>query len=618
MKQIKQWGRTLLMLALVIGLLWPTTAALADTKNSRCNFYVNEELRATVTVPVATKWPEAKDLFEKELRDGEKVTKWERKNFIKMPLTDSFEFNSWIEDYHIYATVEGTVTEPQQGSSQYVVTLLGDSKTAMVTPKQAKTGEKVTVEAAQLPGKEFVEWKLHKGITAEKFGDVKQPKVTFSMPNNEVVLEAVFRETTPADDHLITDLSLEDLIAPMTGEKATLGHRVPVGAHYRIVNEKDSGWTDTVYNDMLKEGDVFKPFQVYKLTVYLQAEEGYTFAKDADAITKDFAKDPAKRIYHTRCTTVQDGKKFKFVIQFVTTNKEKAAEKPTDPTPKPQEPQQDPDPSQATEDKIYHFAEGTAVQWKKGSKEGLTLTVDGVNMTGLQLYEKREETEQPPVELEQELYTKQEKAGATVIVISPKHLQNLSEHKTYTVLADFLDGFGKIELTIQKGDTQPQPKARWQQLTDGRWVYLKADGSRLKSAWKGDYYLKADGIMADNEWIYDQQLQAHYFLKKGGLCTYNAWRGEYYLQGNGKMATSKWIYDRQYKAWYYVKADGRYARNEWKGEYYLGKHGNMIVSDWIYDSHFKAWYYLMKDGRYARNTIIDGRHKVGRDGKYIP
>lgn len=614
MKQIKQWGRTLLMLALVIGLLWPTTAALADIKTCQCTFFVNGQERGKIDVPVDTKWADAKPLFEEKLYAGETVSKWEREDFLKIALKDEFELTNWLTGYRIYATATA-ISQPQQ---DYAITLRGESNTATATHRQAKQGTEVTVEAGQPQGKEFVEWKLHKGLTVDQFGDVKQPKVTFRMPNNEVILEAIYKDVSPADGHQITTLSLENLIAPMTGEKATLGHRVPAGAHYRIVNERDSGWTDTVYNDMLKEGDVFKPFQVYKLTVYLQAEDGYSFAKDADGITKDFAKDPAKRIFHTGCTTMQDGKKFKFVIQFVTTDKEKKAKESTDPTPQPQEPQQDPS---IPEERVYRFAEGESVQWKKGSTKGLMLTVDGVNMTAVQLLYERghEEDDQPPVTLDKNLYTKKEVNGSTEIIIAAEHLQTLSEEKTYTVIADFPDGFGKTSLRIVKADPkpQPQPKAHWQQLTDGHWVYLKADGSRLKSAWKGDYYLKADGIMADNEWIYDKQHAAHYYLKKGGLCAYNTWRGAYYLKADGKMAASQWIYDKQYRAWYYLKADGRYAKNEWKGEYYLGKYGNMIVSDWIYDEHYRAWYYLMKDGRYARNTVIDGKYKVGADGKYI-
>lgn len=43
----------------------------------------------------------------------------------------------------------------------------------------------------------------------------------------------------------------------------------------------------------------------------------------------------------------------------------------------------------------------------------------------------------------------------------------------------------------------------------------------------------------------------------------------------------------------------------------------MADNEWIYDKQYRAWYYLMKDGRYARNTVIDGKYKVGADGKYI-
>lgn len=165
--------------------------------------------------------------------------------------------------------------------------------------------------------------------------------------------------------------------------------------------------------------------------------------------------------------------------------------------------------------------------------------------------------------------------------------------------------------------SQNPKKAGWKELVDGRWEYRLENGERLTSAWKGDYYLKKDGIMADNEWIYDQKLKAWYYLKKGGRYARNEWQGAYYLKKHGNMASAEWIYDEHYKGWYYLTKEGSYARLTWQGNYYLGKYGKMVVSDWIYDSHYGAWYYLTAEGSYAGNTIIDGKYRVGADGKYI-
>ncbi|MDO5100204.1 MAG: hypothetical protein Q4D52_01360 [Eubacteriales bacterium] len=168
---------------------------------------------------------------------------------------------------------------------------------------------------------------------------------------------------------------------------------------------------------------------------------------------------------------------------------------------------------------------------------------------------------------------------------------------------------------------QPQPqepkKAGWKELAGGRWEYRLENGERLTSAWKGDYYLKKDGIMADNEWIYDQKLKAWYYLKKGGRYARNEWQGAYYLKKHGNMASAEWIYDEHYKGWYYLTKEGSYARSTWQGNYYLGKYGKMVVSDWVYDKNYRAWYYLTAEGSYARNTVIDGKYRIGADGKYI-
>ncbi|MDY5742913.1 MAG: hypothetical protein SPL15_07985 [Lachnospiraceae bacterium] len=129
-----------------------------------------------------------------------------------------------------------------------------------------------------------------------------------------------------------------------------------------------------------------------------------------------------------------------------------------------------------------------------------------------------------------------------------------------------------VHLTVQ-----PQPKQGWLQLSDGRWIYLNADGKRVKSAWKGEYYLKSDGIMADREWIYDPN----------------------------------------YGAWYYLKQGGRYARLQWQGAYFLLSDGRMAVSRWIYDKQYKGWYYLTKTGAYARNTVTPDGYRVDRSGKWV-
>ncbi|MDD7267936.1 MAG: type I pullulanase [Lachnospiraceae bacterium] len=217
------------------------------------------------------------------------------------------------------------------------------------------------------------------------------------------------------------------------------------------------------------------------------------------------------------------------------------------------------------------------------------------------------------------------------LILSPK--QSLIHEKTYTVtLPDIaikeedmkagnagLAGYQFSFRTVKKTDQipEPQPKKGWQKLADGHYIYLNEDGSRVKEAWRGEYYLKADGIMADKEWIYDKTYQAWYYLKPGGAYARAEWQGSYYLKPNGKMADKEWIYDKTYQAWYYLKPGGAYARLQWQGEYYLLGDGKMAVSRWIYDKQYQGWYYLTETGAYVRDTLTPDGYKVDRYGKWI-
>ncbi|MDY5742411.1 MAG: hypothetical protein SPL15_05385 [Lachnospiraceae bacterium] len=157
----------------------------------------------------------------------------------------------------------------------------------------------------------------------------------------------------------------------------------------------------------------------------------------------------------------------------------------------------------------------------------------------------------------------------------------------------------------------------WQQLQNNTWIYLNTDISRVKSAWRGDYYLNDKGEMVTKKWIYDQKYKAYFYLKEDGRYARNQWQGEYYLKKHGQMAEQEWIFDQKYQSYYYLNKGGRYARNQWQGEYYLKQDGKMAKSEWIYDNTLKAWYYLNADGKYARNTTTPDGYWVGADGKWI-
>ncbi|MDR2599844.1 MAG: hypothetical protein LBC73_06155 [Oscillospiraceae bacterium] len=141
----------------------------------------------------------------------------------------------------------------------------------------------------------------------------------------------------------------------------------------------------------------------------------------------------------------------------------------------------------------------------------------------------------------------------------------------------------------------------WQQLADGSWIYILANGQRA-TGWLNDsgtwYFLGTNGIMLANSW-----------LQSGGL-----W---YYLGANGAMATNRWVLSGG--LWYYLGATGAMHTNAWIQTggiwYYVGASGAMVTNTWVYSGG--AWYYLGASGAMAVSTTI-GTYRVGADGRWIP
>lgn len=120
----------------------------------------------------------------------------------------------------------------------------------------------------------------------------------------------------------------------------------------------------------------------------------------------------------------------------------------------------------------------------------------------------------------------------------------------------------------------------WLQDSKG-WWYEMPNGTYPSREWK----------RIENEWYYFDQ---YGYMVTGWLLQDGRW---YYLDPSGKMCRSQWLFDN----------------NQW---YYFHEDGVMAAGRWV--EYKKGWYYLKEDGAMAVSTVIDGRYRVGEDGKWIP
>lgn len=155
------------------------------------------------------------------------------------------------------------------------------------------------------------------------------------------------------------------------------------------------------------------------------------------------------------------------------------------------------------------------------------------------------------------------------------------------------------------------PKIGWIQKDDGKWTYVKEDGT-LATGWtkvgKKWYHMDPDGNMQTGwqkigtNWYYFNNSGV---MQTGWLKLSNKW---YYFNTSGMMQTG-WqkISGKQY----FFKTSGVMAANEWvKGYYWINKDGTWTYkykASWKKSG--KKWWFGDTSGWYARNTTItiDGK-----------
>lgn len=187
---------------------------------------------------------------------------------------------------------------------------------------------------------------------------------------------------------------------------------------------------------------------------------------------------------------------------------------------------------------------------------------------------------------------------------------------------------------------------KWVQNSNGTWSYLNAAGNKtigwlmIGTKW---YYFDSYGTMQTG--LQKVGLKYYYFGAASDGAMKTGWQKigvNYYYFGaanDGVMKTGwqliggKWYYfgsaaDGVMKTgwqligskWYYLgsASDGSMKtgwlnyNNEW---YYLDASGAMKTG-WAQLGAF--WYYFYSNGKMAHDTIIDGKYKIGSDGRWIP
>ncbi|MGG3564244.1 hypothetical protein ABES03_21885 [Neobacillus rhizosphaerae] len=163
----------------------------------------------------------------------------------------------------------------------------------------------------------------------------------------------------------------------------------------------------------------------------------------------------------------------------------------------------------------------------------------------------------------------------------------------------FSDSSGEdyeVEYGFDYGDvTQGGYVYGWNQLDDGKWIYIDHDGTAHRG------WLSTGG-----KWYYfDPTIMVTGWKLVGGK-----W---YYFNSSGQMVTG-WL--KLGETWYYMNSSGAMVTGWLKlGEtwYYFSSSGSMATG---WKSIGGYWYYFYSNGSMAYNTQIDG-YNLGSDGKML-
>lgn len=146
----------------------------------------------------------------------------------------------------------------------------------------------------------------------------------------------------------------------------------------------------------------------------------------------------------------------------------------------------------------------------------------------------------------------------------------------------------------------------WNKI-DGKWYFLKPDGSRANNEYCDGYWLNSDGTWtyeARASWKQDPygwyyQDTSGWYAKDQWLYIDNYW---YYFNNDGYRVTGWQKIDG---VWYFFYSDGSMASEEYVNGYkleYSGKWVNQTKASWKKDS--KGWRYLQSDGTYAKEKYL--------------
>ena len=181
--------------------------------------------------------------------------------------------------------------------------------------------------------------------------------------------------------------------------------------------------------------------------------------------------------------------------------------------------------------------------------------------------------------------------------------------KTYTI--------NKWGIASEKGTAQPELDGL---VTQNGKTYYYVDGIRqtgLHYINGKAYIFDRNGVMQKSGW-YEAEGDSFY-LNDNGAGVVSCWRlgedGKYrYLKADGSMAANEWVQDYGY--WYYCKSDGIRYESSWAqigGKWYwFGGSGKMMADGWLTLADGNT-YYFYADGHMAANTTIDG-HRVNGSG----